>query len=138
MSAIIELSEDLLTGVPEMDEQHRVLVALLNETYALLREGQREAAREKLLSGVVAYADFHFQAEEAFQRRVGFPDYEAHCKVHEAFKKNMLQWVEEARGGDEQALREILSMIWAWLFQHIGVKDKAYGAFWRARGGAEG
>lgn len=132
MADIIELTEDLLTGVSEMDEQHRVLVGLLNETYELLRQGEREKARENLLTGVVAYVDFHFNAEEGFQREIGFPEYEAHRKIHESFRNQVLGWVEEARGGDEKAMREILSMIWAWLFRHIGVKDKAYGSFFCA------
>lgn len=129
MSEIIQLTEDLLTGVPEMDEQHRVLVQLLNETYELLRQGKREEAREKLINGVVAYVDFHFKAEEAFQKEIGFPEYEAHCRIHESFRKQALAWVEEARAGDPQAIREIVSMIWSWFFRHIAVKDKAYGAF---------
>lgn len=133
MSDIIELTEDLLTGVPEMDEQHRVLVGLLNEVYALARQGQREEAREKLLSGVVAYVDFHFRAEEAFQEKIGFPECEAHRKIHESFRKQVLEWVEEAKAGDEKAIHEIVAMIWAWFFRHIAVRDKAYGTFCGSR-----
>lgn len=131
MGDIVELTDDLLTGVPEMDAQHRVLVGLLNETYALLAQGQNEAAREKLLTGVVAYADFHFGKEEAFQQEIGYPEYETHCKIHAAFKQQAMQWVEEAKTGDPNALREVVAMIWAWLFRHIGVKDKAYGTFFQ-------
>ncbi len=65
---IIEFTEDLLTGVPEMDQQHQVLVELLNETYELLHQRNYEAAREKLISGIVEYANFHFASEEAFSR----------------------------------------------------------------------
>jgi len=126
---MIEFTEDLLTGVPEMDQQHQVLVELLNETYELLHQGNYEAAREKLISGIVEYVNFHFASEEAFLRQIGFPEYEVHCKIHENFKKQILRWVEETEDGNARALQGILAMIWAWLFRHIAVKDKAYGTF---------
>lgn len=129
MSHIIQLTEDLLTGVPEMDEQHRVLVQLLNETYEMLRQRRRQEARERLVSGVVSYVDYHFRSEEAFQEAVGFPELDAHRKIHESFRKQALEWVAEARSGDEKALQELVAIIWAWLFRHIAVRDKAYGAF---------
>jgi hemerythrin len=131
---LIELTDDLLTGVAEMDEQHRVLVSLLNETYELLRAHDREGATRHLLEGVVGYVDAHFAAEEAFLKEAGFPEQEAHRQIHETFKRQALQWVEEARSGDEAALREIIAMIWAWLARHIGVRDRAYGEFCRALG----
>lgn len=133
MKTFVELTDDLLTGVPEMDEQHRVLVQLLNEAYQLLGEGKRAEVVEKLATGIAGYVDFHFNSEEAFQQQIGFPECEMHKKIHDAFRQQALAWIAEAQGGDEQALREILAMIWAWLFRHIGNKDKAYGAFCAGR-----
>ncbi|WP_340695349.1 hypothetical protein [Hydrogenobacter thermophilus] len=45
---LIKLTEDLLTGVPEMDEDHQMLVDMLNETYSLIAEGKREEAKNIL------------------------------------------------------------------------------------------
>lgn len=138
MEEVIQLTEDLLTGVPEMDEQHRVLVNLMNETYALLRQGNREGAKEKLLSGVVAYVEYHLESEQAFLQKVGYPEYDAHRKIHESFRNQMYEWVEEAKTGNENAIREVVAMIWAWFFRHIAVKDKAYGAFCVSRSQGQG
>jgi hemerythrin len=43
---MIEFDDNLLTHVEEMDKQHMRLVALLNNVYELLREGNREEALE--------------------------------------------------------------------------------------------
>ncbi|WP_322797735.1 hemerythrin family protein [Thermoflexus sp.] len=137
MRRIIELTEDLLTGIPEMDEQHRKLVDLLNEVYELSAQGKREEAREKLISGIISYVHFHFDAEEEFMSRVGFPECELHKQIHANFRKQMLAWAEEAKEGDEQALRGIAAMIWAWFLRHIGVRDRAYGEYCRGRCTAE-
>lgn len=80
----------------------------------------------------MGYVDAHFAAEEAFSQEAGFPEQEGHRQIHEASERQALQGVEEARSGDEAALREIIAMIWAWLAGHIGVRDEAQGEFCRA------
>ncbi|MCX7838457.1 MAG: hemerythrin family protein [Anaerolineae bacterium] len=131
MQELIQLTEDLLTGMPEMDAQHRTLVDLINETYKSLREGNREAAREKFMNGVGAYVNFHLRSEEEFLRRIEFPDYELHKQIHANFEKQVLKWVEEAKQGDERILRQVNALVWAWFLRHIAVKDKAYGEYYR-------
>ncbi len=37
---ILELTEDLKTGVEEMDRDHQRLVELLNKAYEILKEGK--------------------------------------------------------------------------------------------------
>ncbi|MCS6964163.1 bacteriohemerythrin [Thermoflexus sp.] len=69
MRRIIELTQDLLTGIPEMDEQHRKLVDLLNEVYELSAQGKREEAREKLISGIISYVHFHFDRRRVYEPR---------------------------------------------------------------------
>ena len=43
---MIEFDSSLITHVEEMDKQHLRLVALLNNTYELLKEGRKEEALE--------------------------------------------------------------------------------------------
>lgn len=119
MKRFVELTDDLLTGVAERDEQHRVLVSLLNEAYQLLAGNRRAEAVEKLTNGIASYVDVHFQCEEAYQQQINFPECEVHKKIHDAFRQQARAWVAEAQAGDAQALREILALIWAWLFRHI-------------------
>lgn len=53
----IEWTDDLNTGVPEMDEQHKQLIAPLNEFYTAVEQGDREEGirRLKAIRGLVAF-----------------------------------------------------------------------------------
>ncbi|MCS7181733.1 MAG: hemerythrin domain-containing protein [Thermoanaerobaculum sp.] len=106
MKQSLALLEDFLTGAEEMDHQHQMLVDLLNDTYALLGEGRRQEAINKVLTGVVQYTDYHFRQEESFLDSVSYPELEAHRKIHESFRSQVLQWVEEAKTGNDRALHE--------------------------------
>lgn len=44
--SIIELTSDLLTGVEEMDKEHKVLVDMLNSIAELLKDGKRQEAEK--------------------------------------------------------------------------------------------
>ncbi|MEJ5172174.1 MAG: hemerythrin domain-containing protein [Hydrogenothermaceae bacterium] len=73
MIKVIELTEDLLTGVSEMDKEHQMLVDMLNTVYDLLAEGKREAAKEYFESEIVHYVEYHLSDEEKFMETICYP-----------------------------------------------------------------
>ena len=63
-------------GVAEFDEDHRrMLLLLLQEIAAVLAAGDRAHARA-LTGNLLALAEDHTAREEAFLRRIGFPEVE--------------------------------------------------------------
>jgi hemerythrin len=130
----IEFTDELLTHVPEMDNQHRRLVELVNKISELLKAGDTKSAMEVLAKELKDYVDTHFEAEEKFMESIGFPKLESHKKIHEAFKKQVYEYVESLKEGDIDAFNEALSVTWSWLFNHIGTVDKDYGIFAKEKG----
>ncbi|MBX3689140.1 diguanylate cyclase [Dokdonella sp.] len=119
-------NDAFVTAIPLVDEQHRVLVDLINQLGELCTSakdiGQRDfvAARDAL----VAYAEAHFRDEEAHMAKCGLdPRFQrTHCAAHWAFVKR----VQHLGGGAEQSPRSmhaVLDYLVCWLTDHILVVD---------------
>lgn len=131
----IEWTDDLSVGVPEMDEQHKQLIALLDEFYSAIEQGEREEGIRNLFEGVDRYTLFHFSAEEAFLEQIGYPELASHRQTHEMFRREYLAAMERHEAGDRKAVRDLVAFLFSWLYTHINKTDKRYGLFVRQRAG---
>ena len=69
-----EFTDDYLTGIPSVDEQHSKLFDLTNECYELVMESAADDKYDKIveiLDELAAYAGTHFESEEAYAESVG-------------------------------------------------------------------
>ena len=85
-------TEDCLTGIQQIDEEHEKLFALLNATLELL---QNEALQDKyhqvqdILEELKQYADIHFANEEAYMAAINDPELEIQKEQHMAFREKI-------------------------------------------------
>ncbi|HTX71360.1 MAG TPA: bacteriohemerythrin [Rectinemataceae bacterium] len=120
---LIEWPGNLMLGIPSIDEQHRVLVVLLNRIHEGLCEGQSSQAIETVIDELTAYASMHFAEEEHYLDRYNLPSAEAHRLEHRQFMK----YVEECRDrlgtGDALTRTELIYFLAGWITRHIGQED---------------
>ena len=126
---LIKWTAELETGIEEMDNQHKKLIALMNSVYELLKEGKREDACTLFHEELLAYVEKHLSEEEEFMREIGYPDYEEHLRLHEVFRKEVKKLHPSVQEGDPQAFARELSFVWGWIYTHIAKADKKYGKF---------
>ncbi len=131
---IISWSEEMELGIPEIDQQHRKLVDMLNEFYHELEEGHREEAVKHFLKELEDYLRYHFEYEESLLQRVGYPDTANHRRTHEMFKKLYREEVEKFLKGDRKALRELVAFTLSWLYTHIMKTDRKYANYMKEKG----
>lgn len=115
------------TGIRMVDEQHRQLVALINE----LAEAHGREAGVDTVDGVLDrlsdYARYHFSAERGLMEDSGI-DREGvagHMMSHGSFITQlglMRAWVREA---PQKVAPELLRYLTAWLAEHILGEDQA-------------
>ncbi len=129
----IEWNEELSVKVPEMDEQHRRLIDILNSFYEAVEHGEREEAVKKLFQGLEEYTVFHFNSEEQFMADIGYPDLEAHRKTHQSLVDQLHLARERYESGDQKAIRELVAFALSWLYTHIAKTDKRYGEYYVSR-----
>ncbi len=127
-------NDELSVGVPRMDDQHKVLLRLINRLADLSDSGGGGASIRIVVGQLVDYTKFHFQDEEDLMESVGFPTLEEHRKVHQAFVAEVGRMVVKATREDSIDAASLLPVLKQWLIRHIQGTDKGYGSHILSRG----
>lgn len=138
----IRWNENLLTGVAEIDRQHRVLVHTLNQIIENLAQGSTRALGEQISGDLLGYALYHFEMEEALMRDYGYRDYSnfdarTHLAQHKAFSGRVTEMRTRIARGEALDLEPIVTFLHDWLLNHIMNTDVRLGRFILARRAAE-
>ena len=75
-------SEELSVGIPQIDEEHRRFIGLVNELNAAIAGREPKAQVEALLDAIVSEARAHFAHEERLLGERGYPGAEQHALLH--------------------------------------------------------
>ena len=127
-------SDELSVGVHRMDDQHKVLLRLINRVADLSESGVGGASIRIVLGQLVDYTKFHFHDEERLMGEVGYPELASHGKVHVAFVAEVGRLVGSATGSkDGVDASTLLPILKDWLVRHIQGTDKKYGDHIQAR-----
>lgn len=129
MEKLITMTDDLLTGVEEMDKEHLELIEMINHVASLIKEGKKEEAEEFFIYKLSAYVETHLKNEEKFMESIGYPELETHKKVHNIFREEIQRLLPAIQNGDYKAFTQALAMSWGWLYNHIAKTDKKYGLY---------
>jgi len=116
--SVVEWTQEMELGIPEIDAQHRKLVEMLNDFYRELEEGQEEEAVRRFFEELGRYVEEHFKYEEEFMERIGFPELESHKRTHRLFEKLYKEDLEKYLKGNKKALRELVALTLSWLHPH--------------------
>ncbi|GGP18106.1 hypothetical protein GCM10010970_03210 [Silvimonas iriomotensis] len=133
MQTLVQWDDSLSVGIQEIDEQHKVLVALLNELYEAIHRHQGRAASVDILGRLADYTRIHFTVEESLMRILGYPDYEEHKQHHEILIGDLRVFQARVQAGDAVTF-ELLHFLRNWLTHHIQEGDTRYAAFFLERG----
>jgi len=130
-----ELLGELLTGVPDIDLQHRQWIRQYNEFAQAAEKGEDFNQILAMLGFLMDYADFHFFCEERKMDQCGYPAAAEHKKQHRQMRDKLSSIIDEyGQGGSTPEVAEsILSFLNDWLVGHIGTTDAALGRFLQAR-----
>ena len=125
--------DNFLTNISEIDDQHRKLVALINNLYAALLKfedsDQKRAFLIKTLEELIDYGCYHFDAEEQLMLKHEYPDYESHKAAHERFKLQVAQFLKEQRETTQVLPFPIVVFLKNWFTSHVLSTDLQYVPF---------
>jgi hemerythrin len=129
----LEFDPVLLTGVDEIDAQHR---ELFDRVRALLEAARHRRSREeviRLLEFLGHYVVDHFADEERTMVQVGYPRLEGHRSEHRQFVKELEILRHELKSEGPSALFVIRvgNRVTEWLREHIYRTDRLLGEWLR-------
>ena len=131
--AFISWRSDYEIGVRQVDAEHRKLFDMVNEYYDKHLHGSDRKEIERILNGLVAYAEEHFQNEEAIMEECGYPRLEDHRKQHADLFTSIFAITERLLNEPAKADRETLSFLKKWLRDHIVQDDVDIGHYLRLK-----
>jgi hemerythrin len=133
--ALVEWNEKSSVGVPSIDEQHKKLVAMLNELQNSMQAKQDHDALAKVLDGLINYAVSHLRYEEELLGKAGYPSASKHKKEHARLIKQVFEVrAKYKEGGGETLSTEVLNFLRKWLLNHIQGSDREYAPYLQAKG----
>lgn len=120
--------DDYSVGHPDIDDQHRYFIGLINNVIKAQELSYPEDMIHQLLFGLLKYSEFHFRGEELIMRANRYPEFEKHAKLHGEIM-TLLEHKVGAFGGKEGGIDDILGMLVAWFQIHTVHEDKRFATF---------
>jgi hemerythrin len=124
---LIEWSEAMRLGVPEVDFEHEALIDAINTLSELLQADDASDIIPSLLAEIHSQIEGHFALEEKIMRDQGFLGYEAHKEDHDRLLEQIRDIMSETKTLDEPTLRDHLAeRLNAWFSDHFSTLDRSF------------
>jgi hemerythrin len=122
--AHIQWSDDLNTNIAVIDSQHKRIVGYINKLEDVKGQNDR-TVEEQVLNELVDYTLSHFAFEESLMEDAGYGFINGHKRVHQLFVKRVSDFLQRFKLG-EDITDELLTVLKAWLINHIRSDDNDY------------
>ena len=126
-------TNDLATGVFEIDNQHKEIFKRFDRLFAACSEGKGKEEVMQLIVFLEDYIKEHFAAEERLQLRHAYPDYPSHKALHTSFIAEVARLAAAFK--EEGATLPLVIMtnktLSSWLVQHIAKIDMEFASYLR-------
>lgn len=133
--AFSTLPHELTLGIPEIDEQHRQLFALVEALREACAEGKPDADVNQLFDTLEQEVVVHFDFEEELQRKHRYPLREVHLATHDGFIRDLVhvRGQFESAGNPRAVLLAAIPGVMDWLAAHVKTDDRESANFLRSK-----
>jgi hemerythrin len=121
-----EWNDSYATGIPDIDEQHRVLFELIQGLAAVADGPESADGVTDTVDSLVALARTHLHYEETLSARSPAPGYDAAIREHAEFLRKadgLRKYVEEA---PVDALQTIVEFLKEWVVDHTLLENRRF------------
>ena len=125
----VKLDDRLSIGVPEIDAEHRYLIALVNNLIEKYHANKLETNLAKVFVHLINYAEKHFKNEESLMSAAGYPLLKEHKQQHELLEDKTSDLAEMFLSGEQSLSLDTLKFLKSWVVDHVLLEDKKIAAF---------
>lgn len=126
----IEWSDSMSTGVKVVDDDHKILLSLLNKLYKYVNNKEKREVLGNALDKLVDYTVYHFDREEKIMQAGHYPNLQKHHNIHENLKAQVAKIAHQFNEQKEDVIaQELLEFLKDWLINHILKEDMAFRPF---------
>ncbi|HJB66491.1 MAG TPA: bacteriohemerythrin [Candidatus Mailhella merdavium] len=123
---LVQWTDNLATGIPLIDEQHKMLLNYINNLYRATQRGVTDDVLLNILDVLHDYTVSHFSTEEQFFLHSDYPDSQKHKELHRKFTNKIAEFRDSLAKGSAQVSMELLNFLKDWLIHHIQGTDHLY------------
>jgi len=121
-----EWNDKLSVGVPSIDRQHKILIALINDLHTSIETGKSQSDAKFILKKIITYARAHFIYEEGLFISHDYDATEEHLESHERIKVKLLELKKQSEDNQFNLPDELMMFLKDWLNNHILKEDMGY------------
>ena len=124
--ALIKWNEKLSVKINSIDDQHKILIDMINEFYEMIGDKSNDELISALIKKMKEYTVVHFSYEEKLFKEYNYSDFEAHKKEHQGFVNKVIDLEKRFNDGKIIMSFEITKFLKDWLIKHIQGTDMKY------------
>ena len=121
--ALIEWKPEFAVGVADVDHEHRLMIAMINDVAAMLDEGRNGPRVGEVLGEIHARIAAHFALEEKIMRELGYSGYAAHKADHERLLDEIRDIMDEYEDDRQGARLTLAAQLDEWFGVHFRTED---------------
>lgn len=113
------------TGIPLIDEQHKVLFGHIDDLLEASEEEERAEELQAMITFLGEYANQHFACEEALMEQRGCSRLEENREDHQWFRDELenIRRLFDAQGCTEPLREMLMGLLVQWLEVHVAQVD---------------
>ncbi|MCB2212692.1 bacteriohemerythrin [bacterium] len=106
-------------GVPQIDEQHKRLFAIIDELTIALRQGKGTQIIANTFARLADYTHYHFESEEFIMQRYNYPRIDEHKTMHVEFKRSLAILISRWQDGEMMVNVDTYNTLRDWIREHV-------------------
>lgn len=131
---LIEWSDEFSVNVKAIDDQHKELVALVNNLYDINNSSKNHEEIDKAFNDLADHTAIHFKYEEGLMDKYQYPESVKHIEEH----NNLLQKVKGIEYlysvNDHATITSLALILVDWLKTHIFAEDMNLAGYLNSKG----
>lgn len=131
----VEWKDEFSVGVKKIDNEHKLLLTMINKAYDFIEDGEDKKAVEELTEDMRRYAFTHFATEAVLMKQSKYPGMGDHLLQHKDFLLHVTPIAKKFDSEEKgEAPIKILFYLADWLKNHIQGADRELGAYLNEQG----
>ncbi len=126
----MEWGKDCQHGIKWQDHHHKQLVNTINILLdSIITGADDKETFDKTVKFIAEFSKVHFQAEELYMKKHGYPRRENHIKEHRCFIEDFNKFIYWHDYQGLESSSELLNKLNIWFFRHTQTTDKFLAEF---------
>lgn len=123
---IAQWTDDMATGLCEIDCQHKALIKIANGLHEVLSKNKGKEVVSQAASFLLDFVSENFQNEERIMQSCDYPSYQSHKTLHDEFVENLKGLIGKFNNTGDTAflINSVQHSIVKWLLDHFASEDK--------------